>query len=131
MTTTRPDDRRLVWNWRRPTTGAARAALRQRCITLYVHQGLSLAAVGKLVDRNPDTVSRLIVEAGYTIRPRNNPNRRPMVRLELGIPAEFQDALREYARLRGMSYNDAVLACLGRVLGLEWDGRRQPNGYLR
>lgn len=124
-------DHRRVMHWRGPTVGADRAALRARCINLYVHQGLSLREVARRVDRSSDTVGRLVTEAGYTIRPRNNPDRRAMVRLELRVPEDFRDAINEYAQLRRIQYNDAVLQLLGKVLGIDWDGRRQPNGHVK
>lgn len=127
-----PDDRRLTWNRRAPTTGAARARLRQQADRLY-RSGLSMKHVGEKIDRSQHTVQRLLREMGTPIRPRTGRtlDHRPMVELHQRIPAHFHDQLAEYARLRGIPYNDAVIDCLGRGLGEKWAGRRQPGGRMK
>lgn len=105
---------------RGPTTGTDRDALRASCVSLYVDERLTLREVAGRVDRSADTVARLLDEAGHTPRPRHDPDRQVMVRLQIYIPVEYRDAMREYAEIRGAEYNDTVLFLLGKVLGIEW-----------
>lgn len=125
-------DYRNTWDRRPPLVGAARAAARRECDQLY-RAGHSMKAIGQKIGRSPNTVQTLLREMGTPIRPRTGRtlDHRPMIHLNTHIPAHFHDLLVEYAELRGIAYNDAVIDCLGRGLGEKWAGRRQPNGHLR
>lgn len=125
-------DHRHTWDRRPPLAGEARDRARREADRLY-RTGLSMAAVGSAIGRAQDTVRTLLREAGTPIRLRTGRtlDHRPMAHLNMRIPAGFHDLLVEYAELRAIPYNDAVIDVLGRGLGEKWAGRRQPSRRMK